>query len=92
MTPANRNTAPGFACPPGRLLLTPGELAALLSVSYYTLKDWRKQGRGPSFMKLERRLIRYPRAAVLAWLQSSVCESAPSRRALGKGNPCRRLC
>jgi excisionase family DNA binding protein len=40
-------------------LLTPKEAADLLGVPEGTLAQWRSQRRGPSYIKLEGRLVRY---------------------------------
>jgi len=40
-------------------LLTPHEAAEFLRVPESTLAQWRSQRRGPRFVKLERRLVRY---------------------------------
>ena len=51
-------------------LLTPEEAAALLRVTPATLGYWRKQKRGPAYVKIGRR-VRYPRAALFAALQAT---------------------
>ena len=40
-------------------LLTPAQAAELLGVPEGTLAQWRSQRRGPAFIKLEGRLVRY---------------------------------
>lgn len=40
-------------------LLTPKQAAEFLSVPQGTLAQWRSQSRGPVFIKLEGRLVRY---------------------------------
>lgn len=50
-------------------LLTYGELAELLSVSPQTLRNWRRQGRGPRATKVGARLVRFHREDVDAWLE-----------------------
>ena len=42
-----------------KLLLTPNDAADFLSISPETLAQWRSQQRGPHFIKLEGRLVRY---------------------------------
>ena len=49
-------------------LLTPEEAAALLRVTPATVGYWRKQKRGPAYVKIGRR-VRYPRAALFAALE-----------------------
>lgn len=46
--------------------LTTEELAERLGMAPETLRDWRKYGRGPSYIK-EGRAIRYPLAEIEAW-------------------------
>jgi hypothetical protein len=41
-------------------LLTSFEIGAFLRVSRWTLKDWRKAGKGPPYVKLSRHVVRYP--------------------------------
>jgi excisionase family DNA binding protein len=50
-----------------RALLTPEELAELLSVPTRTLDQWRYYGRGPQFIKIGRH-CRYRPEAIDAWL------------------------
>ena len=45
-------------------LLTPAETAARLNVHTKTLERWRFEGRGPDFVKLGPRTVRYKRSAV----------------------------
>jgi predicted DNA-binding transcriptional regulator AlpA len=42
-------------------MLTTFEVASFLRVSRDTLSDWRASGAGPPFVKLSRRILRYPR-------------------------------
>ena len=42
-----------------KALLTPDRAAEFLSVSPETLAQWRSQQRGPAYIKLEARLVRY---------------------------------
>jgi hypothetical protein len=53
-------------------MLTPAQLAALLQVSDVTLANWREAKRGPAFAKFSQRSVRYPVAAVLAWLEEGL--------------------
>lgn len=57
-------------------LLTPGELAELLGVSEETLAQWRSQRRGPPYVKVEGRLVRYRLPDVEAYLESRLVETA----------------
>lgn len=42
-----------------KLLLTPKEAAEFLGIPSGTLAQWRSQRRGPPYIKLEERLVRY---------------------------------
>jgi hypothetical protein len=46
-------------------LSTAEEAAAFLRTEPRTLANWRCSGKGPSFVKLGERMIRYPRAGLL---------------------------
>jgi excisionase family DNA binding protein len=50
--------------------LTPTEAATYLRVSPKTLARWRWAGNGPRYVKPTRRIIRYARADLDAWLQA----------------------
>lgn len=54
-----------------RELLTPKAVARLLSMSTSTLARWRSTGEGPAFQKVGKRVVRYARADVEAWLTSA---------------------
>ncbi|MEU4655406.1 helix-turn-helix domain-containing protein [Streptomyces sp. NPDC023723] len=49
-------------------LLAPPQLAELLAVSDKTLRNWRNNGKGPSYIKLDGGAVRYPVRDVCAWL------------------------
>jgi len=51
-------------------LLTPADVAEQLQKPEKTLANWRSQGIGPKFLKLENGSIRYEPAAVSDWLAS----------------------
>jgi len=52
-------------------MLTPGELAAQLGVDVHQLKRLRDQGRGPAYITLTPRTIRYLSSEVADWLTSN---------------------
>jgi len=56
-------------------LLTPKEAAEFLRVPEGTLAQWRSQRRGPPYLKLERRLVRYRLANLQAWLARRTVET-----------------
>lgn len=51
-----------------RPLLTPGEVADWLRTSAGVLANWRSMGRGPRYIKLGPKAVRYRPADVEAWL------------------------
>ena len=58
-------------------LLTPPEVAALLRVSEWTLKNWRRKERraGPPFIEVEG-LIRYRRGDLAGWLDHAESQAS----------------
>lgn len=52
--------------------LTTEELAERLNCAPETLRDWRRDGRGPDYIGDGAKFIRYPLAAVEAWEQKSL--------------------
>lgn len=52
-------------------LLTPEEFGAMLDVSLHTIESWRKKGRGPDFVRLERRVY-YRIADIQKWIRENV--------------------
>lgn len=55
-------------------LLTEEVVAARLSISVKTLRNWRWQGRGPRFLRLGR-AVRYSPAEIELWLKTCVRSS-----------------
>jgi hypothetical protein len=55
----------GFSTP----TLMTFELACFLRISTWTVRDWRRRGVGPPFLKLSRKTIRYPKVALEEWLR-----------------------
>lgn len=51
-------------------LLPPRAAGDILGVSHLTLKDWRADGKGPSFIVLPTGRIRYRRADLEAWAEN----------------------
>jgi predicted DNA-binding transcriptional regulator AlpA len=56
-------------------LLRPEEAARLLGYTTRALEAWRMQGRGPAFVRVSKRSVRYRRGDLLAWAASRVCRS-----------------
>ena len=50
--------------------LSPLQLARVLGISSWTLLLWRKKGFGPPFLRVTRRMIRYPERGFKAWTAS----------------------
>ncbi len=61
-------------------LLTPKEAAELLSVPESTLAQWRSQRRGPPFIKLEGRLVRYRLSELEGYLSDHSVSSVRAGR------------
>lgn len=53
-----------------REFLSSSQLANLLGLSPWALIVWRRQRRGPKFLRIGRNTIRYPRWEFEAWLAS----------------------
>lgn len=53
-------------------LLTTEQVAALLNLAPVTLAGWRSSGAGPPWLKLARRVVRYRRSDLEAWMAASV--------------------
>ena len=65
-------------------LLDSKETAALLGCTESALALWRKQHRGPSYIRVGQRLVRYRQQDVVNWLEVQrvdSCERAGSRGA-----------
>jgi predicted DNA-binding transcriptional regulator AlpA len=58
-------------------LLCDKEVAKFLGVSEVTLADWRRLKKGPPFVRLEGRMVRYRASDIEAWLAAQ--EIRPSR-------------
>lgn len=53
-------------------LLTETEAAEILNFSISTLRNWRSQGRGPEFLKISQRTVRYRRRELNAWSEKLI--------------------
>ena len=52
-------------------LLTTKEVAEILGeVSTRTLEDWRRQGKGPDFVTISGKMVRYRPVAIDRWLRA----------------------
>lgn len=66
-------------------LLTPAQAAEFLGVSLDTLAQWRSQRRGPSYIKLEGRLVRYRIAGLEKYIVEHSVESSDLTSAMAGG-------
>jgi predicted DNA-binding transcriptional regulator AlpA len=58
-----------------RLLLSPKEAAEFLGIPSGTLAQWRSQRRGPPYIKLEERLVRYRRSDLEGYLSGHLVDT-----------------
>jgi hypothetical protein len=56
------------------MLLTTGEVAELLRICEWTLKEWRRKRVGPPFLRLGGWAIRYPWPGLVAYLRGNLFE------------------
>lgn len=63
-------------------LLTVPEVAGVLRVSKWTLLDWRKEGKGPPWVRVARLTIRYPRRGLIGFLREHLHGGAGAGRAI----------
>jgi predicted DNA-binding transcriptional regulator AlpA len=59
-------------------LLRPRQAATLLGVTTRALDAWRYQGRGPQFVRVSQRCVRYRRRDLLDWMRSRL--DGPTRK------------
>ncbi|MBK9171069.1 MAG: hypothetical protein IPM24_26920 [Bryobacterales bacterium] len=59
-------------------LLKEADVAEMLGVSILTLRKWRCYGKGPEFRRLARRVVRYPSAGILRYVESCERGGAPN--------------
>jgi predicted DNA-binding transcriptional regulator AlpA len=55
-------------------LMTEQEVADLLRVSLSAVKRLRFSGKGPRYIRISERVVRYPRRGVLDWMQQGGAE------------------
>ena len=55
------------------------ELAAECRIARATLEKWRREGKGPPYIKLGKRVV-YRASAVEAWLEEQTVGAAPARK------------
>lgn len=62
------------------MMLTEKEVSALLQVSVRTLATWRQEGRAPPLWRvLHGKIIRYPSAPLVAWINACNPEDSAAR-------------
>ena len=59
-------------------LLTPGETASTLGIKPKTLEAWRAAGEGPPFVRVGRKIIRYPPDELILWVRAHRKSDSPS--------------
>jgi hypothetical protein len=67
-----------FALPPSVEMLTSYEVRRYLRVSEDTLVAWRRERRGPPFVKLTRQVIRYPIRPFKRYLREHLYPAIPA--------------
>lgn len=50
--------------------LTPGAVAEMFGVEVPTVRQWRARRQGPPYVQVSPRVFRYPRAELLAFVES----------------------
>ena len=56
-------------------LLTDVQVAELLNMKPHTLRCWRSEGHGPSYIRIGTRTVRYALEDVLDFLERSRCQN-----------------
>ena len=64
----------GFPVDPDALM-RPEAAAAFLGFKLRALEVWRANGRGPAFIRISARAIRYRRSDLLEWAEERLCRS-----------------
>lgn len=59
---------------PDRDLMTPEEVRERLGICDTTLRDWRRDGVGPPWVRASHRIIRYPVKGFQEWLDRLTAE------------------
>lgn len=54
---------------PSDELISTEELAEILGLKTRTVKSWREKGKGPKFLRLSHKVIRYKKVDVEKWLE-----------------------
>jgi hypothetical protein len=64
--------------PDSARLLTTSEVARLLRLTHWTLINWRRERRGPPFVKLSKSVVRYPRRSLEYFLRQRLWGAIPA--------------
>lgn len=71
-------------------LLTQEQAGEMLCISPKTLEQWRYLGKGPRFIRMSSRAVRYSQETIEAWLSGlevrSTSEKTPASKKKGKVN------
>jgi hypothetical protein len=67
------NDAPPIVA--GSVLCNEAQAAAFLRVSPRALQKWRVTGRGPQYLRLSSRCIRYSEAELVRWIEERACRA-----------------
>lgn len=57
-------------------LMDTQQLSEFLQVPATTIKDWRRRGEGPAYIKLNGHMVRYRLSVVNAWLKTQTVGAA----------------
>lgn len=69
MANETENPQPAASLNPGDLI-DEHEAAATLHASVQTLRNWRWRGEGPTWYKIEKKIVRYKRSELAAYIDS----------------------
>lgn len=67
----------------GARLLNDEQAAEVLAIRPGTLRHWRIAGRGPRWVKLAGRTVRYRLCDLEDWIEGQITEPGEQRRAVG---------
>ena len=57
------------------MLLNEVDAAKLLGLTQRTLQAWRFYGKGPLFVRISKRCVRYRRSDLVAWIEKRIARS-----------------
>lgn len=56
-------------------LFSADEVCSLLSVSIHTLRRWRREGRGPRYVRLAQNVVAYRATDIYAWIEDNTVDT-----------------